>query len=94
MRFVVLSSLSSLLLVLATPASAEVMAQDKAAALVEVCRKDLTMYMKGDKTWLERKLVTAPPKLRDEVINSCKFYSQGVLDALVAVEKARRKNIT
>lgn len=93
MRFVVLSSLSSLLLVLATPAAAQTMSQDKAAALVEVCRMDLTMYIKGDKNWLERKLVTAPPKLRDEVITACKFYSQGVLDALVSVEKARRKNL-
>ena len=92
MRFVVLSSLLALTS-LAVPVSAQTMSQEKAASLVEVCRMDLTMYFKGDKTWLERKLVTAPPKLRDEVITACKFYSQGVLDALVSVEKARRKNL-
>jgi hypothetical protein len=50
--------------------------------ILYLCRYDLTQYVKGDKTWLERQLPRMPVNTQNRVVVACKFYFQGLDDGV------------
>jgi hypothetical protein len=51
--------------------------------VLSYCREDITQYIKGDKTWLERQVTSLSPEERRLVLTACGFYATGIADGII-----------
>lgn len=74
--------LTALALLSCSPSLAHSLEPSLFSKTIELCRMDLQMYMKGDKTWIERQIARFREEDQNYVLGVCAAYGQGLIDGM------------